>query len=92
MQAFFFIMDFLLATCVESLPILFQDNHFLMALKGCFCSTEYNFLPSGTLDSVILIYIYIAPFIPEDPRALLYTEAVQIDRLHKQPQDPSASL
>lgn len=66
----FFIMDFLLATCVNSLIILFQDNHFLLALKGCFCSKEYSFFPSGTLHSVMLIYIYIAPFTPEDPNAL----------------------
>lgn len=29
-----------------------------------------NFLPSETLDSVMLIYIYVTPFIPEDPNAL----------------------
>lgn len=29
-----------------------------------------KFLPSGNLDSVIVIYIYIAPFTPEDPNAL----------------------
>ena len=40
-------MDFLLSTCVESLSISFQDNHHLLALKGCFCSEERSQFPSS---------------------------------------------
>lgn len=43
----FFSMDFLLTTCVKSLNILLQDNHLLLALKGCFCSKEYRQFPSS---------------------------------------------
>lgn len=38
-----------------------------------------NFLPPETLDPVILIYIYIAPLIPEDPNAL-YKLTLSVNR------------
>lgn len=61
------------------LPILFTTSSLWKAASAA--KNIDSFLPPETLDSATLMYVYIVPFIPEDPNALfkltsLYTEVV----------------
>lgn len=89
----FFSMDFLLATCVKRLNILFRDNHHLLALKGCFCSKEYRQFPSSWNpgSSHFNLHLY-STFHPWRSKCTLQTHPLceqklyKYTRLHKQRQ------
>lgn len=71
MQAIFSLWIFSLLPVWKAWLSCFRTITFFWLPKAASAAKNTdNFLPSGTLDSDMLIYIYIAPFIPEDPNAL----------------------
>lgn len=71
MQAIFLLWIFFLLPVWKTWLSCFRTITFFCLWKAASAvKNTDNFLPSGTLDPFMLIYIYIAPFIPEDPNAL----------------------